>query len=92
MTTPAGELVPTFAAGVQFRFDAVRKAWVILAPERVFMPEETAVDVLKLVDGRRTIQTLVAELCKQYDAQPTEIMSDVTDMLRELQTKGVVRL
>jgi pyrroloquinoline quinone biosynthesis protein D len=45
--------VPSFRRGVKFRFDAVREAWVLLAPEKLFMPDEIAVEILKLVDGAR---------------------------------------
>ena len=47
--------VPVFGAGVKFRFDAVRDAWIVLAPERLFLPDEQAVEILKLVDGARSL-------------------------------------
>ena len=35
----------------KFRFDEVRQAWIVLAPERLLLPDEQAVAVLQLVDG-----------------------------------------
>ena len=35
--------VPRLARGVRLRFDRVRDAWLLLAPERVLMPDEAAV-------------------------------------------------
>jgi pyrroloquinoline quinone biosynthesis protein D len=39
------DAVPCFGAGVKFRFDQVRDGWVLLAPERLFQPDETAVEI-----------------------------------------------
>ena len=51
-------IVPAFRRGVKFRFDAVRDAWVLLAPEKLFMPDEIAVEILKLIDGAQRSQRL----------------------------------
>ena len=39
--------VPSFRRGVKFRFDTVRDCWIILAPEKLFMPDEIAVEILR---------------------------------------------
>jgi pyrroloquinoline quinone biosynthesis protein D len=83
--------IPIFAAGVKFRFDAVREAWVVLAPERLFLPDEQAVEVLKLVDGRRDLSAITNDLATRYDAPRALIAGDVETMLRDLADKGVVR-
>jgi pyrroloquinoline quinone biosynthesis protein D len=83
--------VPTFAIGVKFRFDAVRDAWIVLAPERLFLPDEQAIEILKLVDGTRTLGTIVDDLTARYEAPRELIAGDVETMLRDLADKGVVR-
>jgi pyrroloquinoline quinone biosynthesis protein D len=86
------DAVPAFGTGVKFRFDAVRDTWVVLAPERLFVPDEQAVEVLKLVDGVRTLSVILAELCAKFDAPREVIEPDVAAMLGDLVEKGVLRL
>lgn len=83
--------VPAFAAGVKFRFDAVRDAWVVLAPERLFLPDEQAVEILKLVDATRTLGAIIDDLAARYAAPRGLIAGDVETMLQDLAEKGVVR-
>jgi pyrroloquinoline quinone biosynthesis protein D len=84
--------VPRFAPGVRFRFDDVRSAWVVLAPERLFMPDEHAVEVLKLVDGAREAAAIVDDLAARFAAPREEIEGDVLELLQDLADKGVLRL
>jgi pyrroloquinoline quinone biosynthesis protein D len=51
---PNEAAAPAFARGVRLRFDAARDVWIVLAPERMFVPDEIALEVLKLVDGKAT--------------------------------------
>jgi len=76
--------VPRFPRGTRFRYDATRSAWVILAPERLMMPDEIASEVLKLVDGARTITVISEQLATQFNAPHEEILADVLTMLQEL--------
>jgi pyrroloquinoline quinone biosynthesis protein D len=89
MTEESG--IPVFATGVKFRFDAVRDAWVLLAPERLFLPDEQAIEILKLVDGVRSLGTIINDLTARYEAPRELIAGDVETMLRDLGDKGVVR-
>jgi pyrroloquinoline quinone biosynthesis protein D len=82
---------PVFAAGVKFRFDSVRQAWVVLAPERLFLPDEQAIEILKLVDGVRDLGAIIDDLAARYDAPRALIAGDIETMLRDLPDKGVVR-
>jgi pyrroloquinoline quinone biosynthesis protein D len=83
--------VPVFGAGVKFRFDTVREAWIVLAPERLFLPDEQAIEILKLVDGTRTLGTIIDALAIRFDAPRALIAGDVATMLGALGDKGVVR-
>jgi pyrroloquinoline quinone biosynthesis protein D len=86
------ETVPKLAAGVRLRFDPVRGAWMLLAPERLFQPDETAVEILKLVDGQRTVGTITDTLAALYEAPRTLIATDVATMLQDLSDRGALRL
>lgn len=84
--------VPKLRAGVKFRFDEVRDSWLLLAPERLFVPDEHAVEILKLVDGSRTLGDIVDALAARFDAPRTTIAGDVEAMMEDLAGKGAVRL
>ena len=84
--------IPRFPPGVRLREDAVRGGWVVLAPERLFMPDEHALEVLKLVDGARSIGDIVDGLAAPYEAARDVIATDVTAMLQDLAAKGAIKL
>ena len=84
--------VPSYAPGVRLREDSVRGGWVVLAPERLFVPDEHAVAVLQLVDGARTVGAIVDDLAARYDAPRELIAADVLAMLEDLSVKGAIRL
>jgi pyrroloquinoline quinone biosynthesis protein D len=85
-------LVPRFAPGTKFRFDAVRDRWVILGPERLFLPDEHAIEILKLVDGQRSLDDIADALAARFAAPREVIAADVAAMLRDLADKGAIRL
>ncbi|WP_240048232.1 pyrroloquinoline quinone biosynthesis peptide chaperone PqqD [Crenalkalicoccus roseus] len=82
--------VPRLARGMRLREDAARGRWVVLGPERMFVPDETALEVLRLLDGARSVAAIVDDLAARYDAPREEIAADVTALLQELAEKGVV--
>ncbi len=84
--------IPCFPPGVRLREDSVRGGWVVLAPERLFMPDEHALAVLQLVDGARSIGGIIDGLAVQYNADRAVIAGDVVAMLQDLAGKGAVRL
>jgi pyrroloquinoline quinone biosynthesis protein D len=84
--------VPRLGVGMKLRFDAVRGVWVVLGPERLFLPDEHALEVLKLVDGCRTVADIAMILAAKFKATATEIEADVLPMLQDLAAKGAVRL
>lgn len=82
---------PALQPRVKFRHDAVRGLWVILAPERILTPNETAADVLRLCNGERTVAEIAAELAATYDADPGTIGADIIPVLQGLVDAGVLR-
>jgi pyrroloquinoline quinone biosynthesis protein D len=83
--------IPRLGTGMKFRHDKVRDAWVILGPERLFLPDEHAVAVLKLIDGARSVGDISAALALTYDAPADAIAADIWPMLRTLAASGAVR-
>jgi pyrroloquinoline quinone biosynthesis protein D len=86
-----GGSVLGFAAHARFRFDETRQAWVVLAPERLLLPDEQAVAVLKLVDGVRDADAIIDQLGREYQAPREVIAGDVLAMLQDLVDKKVLR-
>ena len=83
--------LPALPPHIKLRHDAGRGKWLVLAPERVFEPDEIAVAVLKLCDGSHTVADIAGELAKDYNAPVEEISADVVAMLQDLADKGVVK-
>src|SRR5690242_16143587 len=68
----AGASTLRFAPHMRFRFDETRQRWVLLAPEKLFLPDETAVEILKLIDGARSVDAIVDDLATRF-AAPREM-------------------
>lgn len=83
-------MTPRFAPGVRLHHDRARDRWVVMAPERMFVPDETALEVLRLVDGARDVETIVDALAARFDAPREEIAGDVRPMLDDLVAKGAL--
>ena len=88
----SADAIPAFRRGVRLRHDAVRGAWVLLAPERLIQLDETALEILQLVDGRRSLSAIADTLAARYDAPPGEILADVAAAFADLAGKGLVAL
>ena len=86
-----GGAVVCFAPHARFRFDEVRQAWVVLAPERLLLPDEQAVEILRLIDGERDVDGVIDELVRRYEAPREVIAGDVIAMLQDLVDKKVLR-
>ena len=79
---------PVLPRHAKLRFDEARQRWVILVPERVLAPDETAVEILQLCDGERNVGQIVDVLATKYAADRNDIMADVVAMLGDLAEKG----
>jgi pyrroloquinoline quinone biosynthesis protein D len=85
------ETIPSLNQGVKFRFDKVREAWVLLAPERMFALDETGTEILKLTDGARTAGQIADDLAARFQAPRELILADVVVFFQDLADKGAVR-
>jgi pyrroloquinoline quinone biosynthesis protein D len=79
---------PQLPRHTRLKFDETRQVWVILAPERVLVPDEIAVEVLQLCDGVRSVADMVDQLAAKYSAEREAIATDVIAMLQDLSDKG----
>ena len=85
-----GTTIPRFARGMRLREDPARARWVVVGPERLFVPDEIALEILRLLDGTRSVDSMVDELAARYAAPREAIATDVLALLNDLNAKGVV--
>jgi pyrroloquinoline quinone biosynthesis protein D len=89
-TVIADTSVPRLPRHIKFRFDEARQQWLLLAPERVLMPDEIAVEILKLCDGAADVGGIADALAAKFAAPRDIVGKDVVQMLQDLADKGVV--
>jgi pyrroloquinoline quinone biosynthesis protein D len=89
-TIITGDCRPSIPRFVKLRHDTGRGRWILLAPERVFNPDEIAVSVLQKCDGVRSVSDIAAILADDYQAPADVILKDIIDMLQDLSDKGVL--
>ena len=82
------ESVPKFSSHVKLEFNKQREQWVVLAPEKLMVPDETSVAILKCCDGKSTVRGIVDKLIKQYKGKREVITRDVTDLLQDVVDRG----
>jgi pyrroloquinoline quinone biosynthesis protein D len=75
--------VPSLASHVRLQFDPVRGAWAVLSPERILWPNEVGLDILRMLDGRRSVEAISTALAGEYDAEADEVAADVAAFLQE---------
>lgn len=85
-------LVPALPRGVRLRFDESRQQWFLLGPERVFEPDETAIEILQRVDGVRSVEAIAHDLATTFEADREEIAADVMAFLRGLADQRMIDL
>ena len=84
-------MTPRFAPGVRLHHDKARARWVVMAPERMFIPDETALEVLQLVDGARDLDAIIDALVAKFEAPRDVIAADVQAMVEDLTNRGVLQ-
>ena len=92
MTALADGARPRLARGVRLQEDKARGGFVLLAPERVLHANGTAVEVLRLCDGERTVAALDDELAARFAADRERIAAEVAALLTDLAAKRMVEL
>jgi pyrroloquinoline quinone biosynthesis protein D len=85
-----GGTVLRFPPHVKFRFDQTRDRWVVLAPERLLLPDDLSVEILQMVDGVNRLDDIVDALMVKFSAQREVIRIDVTALLQDLADKGTL--
>ena len=84
------ESVPRLYPHVKLRFNKQRNQWVVLAPERLLVPDEVSVEILQKCDGEASVSVIVEALAEKYSAPREVIGKDVTELLQGLADKGFI--
>ena len=95
MTEPsviADDAKPRLPRGVRLTHNEAQGGWVLLAPERVFKADPIAVEIVKRCTGEATLDAIVDDLAKTFNAPRERILADVTAMLRGLADKKLLEL
>jgi pyrroloquinoline quinone biosynthesis protein D len=82
--------VPRLVPHAKLRFDKQRDQWIVLAPERLFVPDPIALEIIQRCDGAATVATIVDDLAEKFNAPREVILRDVAALLQDLTDKGVM--
>ena len=83
------EARPALALGSRLQFDEVRGEHILLVPEGVVRLNATAVEVIELCDGQRTVAAIVDLLQDRYGG--TDLGDDVREPHRRHRFEGTDR-
>ena len=95
MTGPsaiAGDTKPRLPRGVRLTHNEAQGGWVLLAPERIFKADAIAAEILKRCTGDATLDAIVDDLAKTFNAPRERIHADVTTLLSGLVEKRLLEL
>ncbi len=70
----------------------MRDQWMMLAPERVLKLDPVAAEIMKLVDGARTIEIIVDDLSSRFEIEREQVSSDVRAFLAQLAAKRMLEV
>jgi len=84
--------VPRLPRGVRLAHNETQGGWVLLAPERAFKADAISVEILKRCTGEASVDAIVDDLAKTYNAPRDRIFADVTKLLAGLAEKKLLEL
>jgi len=79
---------PRLATGARLRYDEVREEHLLLIPEGAVRLNPTAVAVLELCDGERTLEEIASDLSARYGG--ADVSADVAELVDALARRGLV--
>lgn len=82
--------VPHLPSGVRLKFDKPRDQWVLLAPERMYVLDEIALEIVKCCNGEASVAAIVDDLSARFGAPRDTVATDVRTLLQDFADKGVM--
>jgi pyrroloquinoline quinone biosynthesis protein D len=90
---PIGEAsVPRLAQGARLQFDKHRDRWMVQAPERLFVLDAIALEIVRRCDGAVSVGAIVDDLAGKFNAPREVILRDVNALLQDFADKGVMHV
>jgi len=83
---------PRLPRGVRLVHNEAQGGWVLLAPERVFKADAIAHEILKRCSGEATVDEIVDDLARTFNAPRERIHDDVTKLIGGLADKKLLEL
>jgi pyrroloquinoline quinone biosynthesis protein D len=81
---------PRMVSHYRLQWEEVQKSWVLLYPEGMVKLNSSAGEIMHRLDGIKTVQTVIDDLEKQFEA--ADLTPDVLDFLTIAQRQGWVKL
>ena len=81
---------PSVASMFRLQWEEVQQSWVLLYPEGMVKLNTSAGEILKRLDGEKTMQTLIAEIETAFEA--TGLQKEVLGFLDIAMKHGWVKL
>jgi pyrroloquinoline quinone biosynthesis protein D len=82
--------MPRLVRGTRLQFDKQRDQWIIQAPERVFVLDAIATEILQRCTGEATVSAIVDDLAGKFNAPRDLISRDVNALLQGFADKGLM--
>ena len=83
---------PRLPRGVRLVHNEAHGGWVLLAPERMFKADAIAKEIIVRCTGDATVDAIVDDLAQKFTAPRTQILADVSALLRGLADKKLLEL
>lgn len=80
---------PRFGKGVKLRHDADGSV-MLLVPEGALVLNRPAAAALELIDGRRTLEEIVAAVVERFNVAPHCAQDELSDLFDRLSQRGFV--
>jgi pyrroloquinoline quinone biosynthesis protein D len=88
----APDAKPKLPRGVRLTHNEAQGGWVLLAPERVFKADAVAAEIVKRCTGEATVNEIVDDLAKAFNAPRERITMDVSAMIGGLVDKKLIEV
>ena len=83
---------PRLPRGVRLMHNEAQGGWILLAPERVFKADAISAEILKRCTGEATLEVIVDDLVKTFNAPRERIHADVVKLIGSLADKKLLEL
>jgi len=83
--------IPTWRPGYRFQYEPAQKGHVLLYPEGMIKLNDSAALIGGLIDGERSVATIIVELDKQFPGVP-ELGEDIEQFMEVARAEHWIEL